>query len=75
MNLGISLGRPNIIFDDFVGSHSTRVKYLLLPVDKNYVALMLAVMSPGDLYLSSLLFKVQKSAKRAVKAALRGIEA
>jgi hypothetical protein len=62
MNLGISLGRPKLIYDEFVWS-----KYLLLPVDKNYVALMLAVMSPRDLYLSSLLFKVQKSAKRAVR--------
>jgi hypothetical protein len=62
MNLGISLGWPKLIYDEFVWS-----KYLLLPVDKNYVALMLAVMSPGDLYLSSLLFKVQKSAKRSVR--------
>jgi hypothetical protein len=62
MNLGISLGRPKLIYDEFVWS-----KYLILPVDKNYVALMLAVMSPGDLYLSSLLFKVQTSVKRAVR--------
>jgi hypothetical protein len=67
MNLSISLGHPKLIYDEFAWSHSTRVKSLLLRVDKNYVALMLAIMSPGDLYLRSLLFNVQKSAKRAVR--------
>jgi hypothetical protein len=37
-----------------VWSHSTRLKYLLLPVDKIKVTLLPAGMSPRDLHLSSL---------------------
>jgi hypothetical protein len=54
MKLGISLGQPKLIYDEFVWS-----KYLLLPVDAS------CHVTWGS--LSELIVVVQKSAKRAVR--------